>query len=137
MSKKVLKAITPTYQSLLVKQLGRVTEAMDADDPLDAFIKLRTLIMLLNPDHRKDLLNNEVHSIQQEIDKILGLKGTDLVQTRNLQRSRLRAMLSTVVLDLFLKVMALLHLHGYLEIRGPKYPVSYEKNLRRLSKASG
>lgn len=111
-----LKGITPTYQAVLNKQLGKVTDAIDGGDPIDAFIKLRTLIMLLNPTHREDLLKNDVAHIHTQISEAMKVQRIDLYQQRRLQTQNVQNILRQRILNLFLKTMQILHDGGYLEI---------------------
>lgn len=116
MSIKELKGITPTYQAVLNSQLKKVTDALDSGDVMDSFVKLKTLIGILNPKHRDPLLNNEVAHIQKELNKAVQQRGVDQYQTWLLHGSSTRSVLQRHLWDLFLKVMTQLHEGGYLEL---------------------
>lgn len=125
-----LKGITPTYQSVLNKQLGKVTDAIDSGDPVDAFIKLRTLIILLNPKDRDPLLKNEVSHIHERVRQVTRRRKIDVYDQRRTQKANVTSVLRTHILDLYSKTMTVLHEGGYLEKRGPPIPEGTEKGLR-------
>jgi hypothetical protein len=107
--------ITPTFQAVLNKQLAKVTDALDAGNPIDTFIKIRTLILLLNPTDQKELMENDVAHIHAEVDRAMRIESVDLYMTRRKRNSQVRSTLRRHLLELFRKVMAKLHDGGYLE----------------------
>lgn len=133
MSGRELRGITPTYQNLLINQLNGIAEAINMGRILEAFVRLRTLIMTLNPQHKKELKENHVVHIEEKMQDIQELESTDYYRTGKLHKGRLRE-IAPEVLTLFEKVMEVLHEGHYLEIRGTKYPISYEKGLRQVAK---
>ncbi len=107
--------ITPTFQAVLNSQLKKTTDALDAGDPIDSFIKLRTLIMLLNPTDRTELMENDVAHIHTEVNRAMKTEAVDLYTTRRKRTSQVRSTLRRHLLELFTKVMTKLHEGGYLE----------------------
>ncbi len=107
--------ITPTFQAVLNSQLKKVTDALDSGEPINSFIKLRTLIMLLNPKDRKELMENDVAHIHAEVNRAMRTEGVDLYMTRRKRNSQVRSTLRRHLLELFTKVMTKLHDGGYLE----------------------
>jgi hypothetical protein len=110
--------ITPTFQAVLNSQLKKVTDALDSGAPVDSFIKLRTLIMLLNPKDRKELMENDVAHIHAEVNRAMRTEGVDLYTTRRKRTRQVRSTLRRHLLELFTKVMTKLHDGGYLEKQG-------------------
>lgn len=118
--------ITPTFQAVLNSQLKKVTDALDSGSPIDSFIKLRTLIMLLNPKDRKEMMENDVAHIHAEVNRAMRTEGVDLYMTRRKRTVRVRSTLRRHLLELFTKVMTKLHDGGYLERQQKKVPVGRE-----------
>mgnify|MGYP001335037510 CR=1 FL=1 len=112
---KRLVAVTPTYQAILNLQLKKVADALDAGNPIDGFIKLRTLILLLNPTDQKELMENDVAHIHAEVNHAMKIEGVDLYMTRRKRTSQVKSTLRRHLLELFRKVMVTLHNGGYLE----------------------
>lgn len=125
-----VKQLSPTFQAVLSKQLAKVTDALDVGEPIDAFIKIRTLILLLNSNDKKDLLDNHVKHIQKEVDSAMSLESVDLYQTRRKRNVRVRSVLRRRLLGLFDLVMTKLHEGKYLEAQRPGIPRGKEKDLK-------
>jgi hypothetical protein len=112
---KELKGITPILQSELIKQIGKVMDALD-DNNLDrAFRCLKTLIQV-SPPKVKTKVVPDLDRIEKEIEKAKRIKGVDLYQARQLRKRRTIAILQMETRPLFDKVMHWLYEGGYLEI---------------------
>jgi len=114
-SVKELKGITPLYQAELTKQLGAVLENWNHGNLYGMYLALQGLIALLNPQHQKDLLENDLSHIETEIGKAMKTSRIDLYQTRQAQRNSTVRVLRKNLYDLLLKVMQTLHEGRYLE----------------------
>jgi hypothetical protein len=75
-------------------------DALNQGFTLQAFICLRNMIYCLNPADKKDLKENDLAHIEQQITSILVLKSFDEQQTRMLQGAEMRR-LSPAILELF------------------------------------
>ena len=107
--------VTPTFQSVLNHQIRKIVDSLDAGDPIDSFLKIRTLILMLNPTDSRYFMENDVKRIHSKIQKAQRQKSVDLYQTRRTQAHSVRSILRQHILDLFYKVMTRLHEGGYLE----------------------
>lgn len=116
MSVKELRGITPLFQTELNKQLGKVLECWNNGLLYEMHIALQGLIGLLNPEDSGPLLENDVVHIEKEMGNAMKQRGVDLYWTREMQRVGVVRVLRTNLFNLFLKVMALLHQKGYLEL---------------------
>ena len=110
-----VKQLSPTFQAVLNKQLAKVTDALDVGEPIDAFIKIRTLILLLNPSDKKEFMENDVAHIHAEVNQAMKTEGVDLYMTRRKRTSQVKHTLRKHLLELFSKVMTKLHEGKYLE----------------------
>ena len=125
--KKVSKEsvfITPTYQAVLNKNLLEATEALNRGDVYHAFLIIKTIIIMLNPRDRDELMESHVKTIQVEVAKAMKTTGVDLYWTRNHRNRAVLKVLREHVYGLFEEVMSKLHEGGYLERLPvkPKYP---------------
>ena len=122
--------VTPTFQAVLNRQLAKIMDSLDANQPVAAFVTLKTLIGALNPKDRKPLLDNDVAHIENRVRRVLQVESVDLYQTRWRQSKAIRSILRANIFNLFVKVMGILHEGGYLE----KQPVAPKKpSKERLS----
>lgn len=107
--------VTPTFQGVLNHQLRKIVDSMDAGEPIDSFVKIRTLILMMNPQDSTSFMENDVKHIHTQISQAMRVQRIDLYQQRRLQTQNVKSILRRHILDLFYKVMTRLHEKGYLE----------------------
>ncbi len=107
--------MTPTYQSVLNRQLAKIMDAIDYGDLNTGYGMLKTLICSLNPKDSEHFLENDVKHIDSEIAKIMSRRTIDAYQTKRTQKWHVDNLLRSRMLPLFHQVMVRLHLGGYLE----------------------
>lgn len=107
--------VTPTFQSVLNRQLAKIMDAIDAGNLRAGYGMLKTLIATLNPKDSKKFMENDVAHIDAEIGEALKHKNIDLYQTRRIHVVSVNTILRKHLRTLFWKVMTRLHEGGYLE----------------------
>jgi len=124
MSAKPLKWITPIFQQLLNKQVGKIMDAIDEDKLLEAFVASHTLVGALNPSDRDRLLREYILPIKKQLERA-GNGRLDFyvagVGASNQQREILRRNIRPI----YTAIMNTLHEGRYLEIR-QQYVVGHE-----------
>lgn len=109
-----LQAVMPTFQVIFNNRIPKIMDALDEGQYLYALKCMRTLIMALNPQHSKSLLENDVKHIDEQVDEINQLSDVDCETTRIKRRHSARNLAPSII-ELYRKVMETLHKHGYLE----------------------
>jgi len=125
--------ITVTFQTVLNRNLIHVTDALNEGTLYRAFHCLRTTIGLLKEQHSKLLFENDLTHIGRELAKASKISRVDLYQTRRAKNSRTRRVLKENLFNLFLKLMEILHKHGYLEKKRHRVERSDFKELENES----
>ena len=105
---ETVRGLTPTYQSILIKRLDEVCQAINMGNNVMAFRCLRTLIFIMLPADRKKLLDNDVRHINKRIG-FAKMDALDLYLSRSSSSNKLNNLLGEDVINLFTKVMDMLH----------------------------
>jgi len=121
MSVKQLKRVTPTFQAVLNKQIGKAMDAIDEGNLEHAYAVLKTLIDALKPEDSDELLKNEVAHIDALLEKASQSRNPNFYMTLLETSSQQEQVLLQNIRRLFRKIMRILHQGGYLEIH--KRPV--------------
>ncbi len=99
---------TPTYTSLLNKQLDRVLTALSDGDPIQTFVELRSLIIVLPPEISDKLVEDDVNHINDRIGAV-DPSNVDAVLVKAYSNSATRNILAEENLPLFQKIIRAMH----------------------------
>lgn len=128
-----LRGITPTFQAVLNKQIGKTMDALDEWRLQDAFQSLQTLIDSLRPEDADPFLQNDLPHIEQQLRQTQDLYGTNIFRTNFTRRKAGQVILHKNLRDLFRQVMRVLHKGGYLELRlNPRYTDSKKLDVKSI-----
>lgn len=114
--------ITPILQTLLVNQMAKVLECLNAGDYWGAWLSTRNLILASPPgvQNHKDGENDEtllekVEAIKIEMNKIISRSEINVVLGQENKRAQIMRLLPNRVIPLFHATMLELYEGGYME----------------------
>ncbi|MGB8780690.1 MAG: hypothetical protein WCD81_08580 [Candidatus Bathyarchaeia archaeon] len=117
---------TPTYTSIICFQLRQVLETRADGDPIQSFVVMRDLILLLPPEISLKLVENDITHINQRLGTIDDA-AADIILKKAFNSTQTRKILAEENLALFQKVMLELHKSGLLiEHISPRYKAPKE-----------
>jgi len=107
--------ITPTFQMVLNKQIGKIMDAIDEGNVELAYVCTKTLIDSLKPEDRDSLLKNDVKLIDDQLQKVGGGESIDYYMGLLRASKEQENILYKNIRPLYRKVMTKLHNGKYLE----------------------
>lgn len=107
--------ITPTFQMVLNKQIGKIMDAIDEGNVELAYVCIKTLIDSLKPADRDDLLKNDVEPIDEQLRKVGSGESIDYYTGLLRASKEQENILYDNIRPLYRKVMTKLHKGRYLE----------------------
>lgn len=112
--------ILPTFQGVLNRQLAKIMDAIDYGYFDQAYSMLKTLIVSLNKQDSKEIMENHVKHIDQQIFNSRRRTSMDDYQTKRTCFQKKQTILNRNLRGLLWHVMGTLHEKGYLERKGPQ-----------------
>lgn len=131
MSAEESPIITVTFQTVLNRNLIRITDALYERNLEGAYDGLAITVGLLKEEHRNPILDNDLAHINEELTEVKKVGGVDLYWTRQHRNRKRREVLANNLYGIFLKLMDVLHKHGYLE-KKPVQPKRPSKGRMRV-----
>ena len=118
MSKR-FQQITSLLQSQLTRQMGKVADFLDEEESYFAFVAIRTLVIMLNKKHVKEILE-EITEIENRLKSLTKRRGIDIYLSRGKTRDSFHKYLYPKAIHLFHEVNQIMYEQGYLEIEAVK-----------------
>ena len=121
--------ITSLLQTQLTRQMGKVADAIDAEESYLAFVAIRTLVIMLNKKHVKEILE-EITEIETHLKSLTKRRSIDIYLSRGKTKSDYSKYLYPKAIHLFHEVNQIMYEKGYLEIQQREVPVGKQKSLQ-------